>query len=59
MVDRLASGWDKLLLEWKPIVKMAVQIKETIQQQVETMDEAIDFMCESPVSHRISGNRRR
>ena len=59
MVDRLASGWDKLLLEWKPIVKMAVQIKETIQQQVETMDEAIDFMCESPVSHRIGGNRRR
>lgn len=48
MADSLASGWEKQLLEWKSEVELPVGIEEAIQNQIETLDETIDLMCESP-----------
>lgn len=53
MADRLASGWDKQLLKLISEVEMSVQIEETMQQQIETLDETIDLMCESPVCETL------
>ena len=53
MADRLASGWEKRLLEWKSEVEMSVSIEEALQRQIETLDETIDLMCESPVCETL------
>ena len=49
MTDRLASGWEKQLLEWKSEVEMSVSVEEALQRQIETLDETIDIISDYPV----------
>ena len=46
MADKLASGWENPLIQWRSDVELSTSIEEALLRQVETLDETIDILGE-------------
>ena len=48
MVDRMAADWEKPILDWKSKVEMSASIEEDIEKQIQTLDDTLDVLSDTP-----------
>ena len=48
MVDQMAADWEKPILDWKSKVDMSASIEEDIEKQIQTLDDTLDVLSDTP-----------